>query len=262
MPHPASAAGTLPAPALGGASMHGWRDLAWARGRKLGLVFLAGYILVRLLDAPVFLAAHDPAYDRKGLHAVLWAFGRMETWTILGLAVLLTLGLEIGRRSRTPSPLDDLGPRAMALVARARATIAGMLASGLLAGAAAELAKRLIGRERPRVAIIDGQQALELPYKPFLSGLADPSNLGLPSSHAAVVAGCGLVLAARVPALRAPMVVLVAAVCAQRVAQGAHVPSDVYVGAMIAVPIAWWVLRRLTELDPVLPPAREQEQRA
>ncbi|MEQ8769017.1 MAG: phosphatase PAP2 family protein [Phycisphaerales bacterium] len=136
---------------------------------------------------------------------------------------------------------------------------AGLLGSAALAGGLAELAKLVIGRERPvrdfviQQEILDGAHYVwkDGPLGPFLAGFWDSSNLGLPSSHTAVAFGGAAVLGVLAPNLRLPALILATGCGLTRVLAGAHFPTDVALGAAIGVASAALIARigRATERD-------------
>jgi membrane-associated phospholipid phosphatase len=185
----------------------------WAIG--LGL----GYLLCALLDRRVFLACLGRGYHDNDWGRMFRVAGFLPTWLVVAAAMAL---------------VDRGGGRAWR---RAWPLVAGAAGSGL----AAEVLKRLIGRERPLTELHFGTYY----FKPFLHGLWDDHNLGIPSSHAAVAFGAAFMLARLWPAVW-PAALLAAVGCAvQRVAAGAHFLSDVYTGAVVAYIVTAWVSGRL-----------------
>jgi membrane-associated phospholipid phosphatase len=76
----------------------------------------------------------------------------------------------------------------------------------------------------------------------LFAGFWNGSNLGLPSSHAAVAAGGAAALIAWRPAVW-PIAVVLAAGCAMtRLLSGAHFLSDVTLGAIVGY-VAWRLVR-------------------
>lgn len=178
-------------------------------------VVAAGLVLALLLDRPAFhaLRVEDRArLEGRDWYQMLRAAGYLPTWVLIGVAMLF---YDTGRPE---------------LAAWRRGTfVAG---AAVLSGGAAELLKMLIGRERPTHH--DGLYV----FRPFLGGFADGSNLGLPSSHAAVAFGGAFALAMLMPRV-GPVVLLAAAGCGlTRLMSGAHFLSDVYAGGVVAYAVA------------------------
>jgi membrane-associated phospholipid phosphatase len=145
--------------------------------------------------------------------------GFLPTWLMVGAA------LGLADRGR----VGGGGVRAWALVVGAG-----------LSGLAAEVLKRLIGRERP----VTGEHVGTYFYKPFLHGLVDDHNLGIPSSHAAVAFGAAFVMVRVWPRIW-PVAVLAGVGCAaQRVMAGAHFMTDVYAAVVIAYAVTAWLFGR------------------
>jgi len=124
---------------------------------------------------------------------------------------------------------------------------AGLVASAAAAGGLAELAKLVIGRERPVRDFVIQNDAHYVwkdgPLGPFLAGFWDSSNLGLPSSHTAVAFGGAAVLGLLAPMLRLPALILATGCGLTRVLAGAHFPTDVALGAAIGVASAVLIAR-------------------
>ncbi len=145
------------------------------------------------------------------LHHVFRQAGNVVMWILIALAIGITQWKQRG----------------------ARLTAWMILVSPLLAGALAELLKRLVGRERPGTIDMTGAYT----FKPFLAAFTDASNhgsnLGIPSSHAAVAFGGAFILLRLFPC--AGWVALVWAIgCGvTRIALGAHYVSDVVAGAAL-----------------------------
>ncbi len=132
---------------------------------------------------------------------------------------------------------------------------AGLLGSAALAGGLAELAKHVLGRERPVREFVIQNDAYYVwkdgPLGPFLGGFWEKTNLGLPSSHTAVAFGGAAVLGVLAPKLRLPALILATGCGLTRVLAGAHYPTDVALGAVLGVSAAAIIARigRATERD-------------
>jgi membrane-associated phospholipid phosphatase len=187
--------------------------------RRLGWVLaLAGLLVVMLTDRRLFHMLYVGAAEKPRL-AEQWWFQALyftgTVWFWLGIGVLLGV--------------LDRGP--------ARAW--RVPAAAALAGAAAEVAKLLVGRERPiDNGVADGAYV----YKGLLERFTDPAH-GMPSSHAAVAFGGAIALGLLIPRAM-PVAVLAAAGCGLvRLLPGAHFASDVYVGALMGGVAAWLLAR-------------------
>lgn len=213
-----------------------WQNRRHTRLRRMLIVVLALFVFVRFFDATIVRLAYNPHYHRSGLHTVLWSLGRMETWALFCVVALLC----VNRFA------DSVGRE---VAYRLRAIIVGALISAAMAGVIAELLKRLVGRTRP--VIETGGFDVITRYKPFLRSFLDDSNLGFPSSHAAVIAGASLLVAAQVPRAAAWAVVVIALVSYQRLAQSAHFPTDILGGVLIGAFCAAYVNNRVDALAPV-----------
>ncbi len=113
-----------------------------------------------------------------------------------------------------------------------------VIVAPLIAGALAELAKLVVSRERPvRGDAIQNEGAYV--WKGLFQGFADSSNLGMPSSHAAVAFGGAAMLGVLFPPIRWLMLALAAGCGLTRMLSGAHFASDVVVGAGLGVLTAW-----------------------
>lgn len=122
-----------------------------------------------------------------------------------------------------------------------RARDAWLLALGpAAAGAAAELLKLLVRRERPSL------HAGEYFYRPFGDRPLDSHDLGFPSSHVTVAFGGAAVLARLNPRV-APLAYGLAAGCAiTRVLTQAHFLSDAVGGALAGWAIGTWIMGRVS----------------
>ncbi len=192
------------------------RRILWQRRGVIALAVLLALLLISILDRPLFGLLyvggdHLPALEREDWYRLFRIVGYLPTWLLVGAAI-------------------GLADRGTAHARDARA--ARLIAAPILAGLAAELLKLLIGRQRPiHNGVADGAYV----YKPLLSGFLDGSNLGMPSSHAAVAFAGALALAQLWPRAR-PVFLLLAAGCAlTRLLAGAHFASDIAVAALIGL---------------------------
>ncbi len=188
-------------------------------------VFIAASVLDRW--AFFFFKSGDTArVEGRDWYRLLRVMGFLPTWLIVALA-----GWLLSRR-------DAIAPRvSMAL---------SILAGATLSGAAAELLKLVIARERP------GEDARYV-FRGLFAGFSDGSNLGLPSSHAAVAFGGAIALTLARPVL-GPLAIVLAAGCAwTRMLSGAHYLSDVTGAAMLAYAVTLPACRVLGLIPPKLP---------
>jgi len=197
-----------------------WRTRCSARSRLWfdGLLLIA-LPVVFLIDRPVFrfFRGDASALETHDWYRLLRVLGYLPTWLLVGAALTLV----------------DLAPQSPPCEPRRRWRGGLVVLSATGSGLAAEVLKLIVRRERPGP---DGQVV----YKPW-THLLDSSNLGMPSSHTAVAFGATLMLTWFHP--RASLVLIPAAAgCAlTRLLAGAHLPSDVYVGALLGL-----VVSRLT----------------
>lgn len=183
------------------------------RRRAIGL-FVVALALLIALDPFIARAVWIPdreGLDSKDFYATARTLGALWIWGAITLVIYLH---------------DRVWDRAGSL----------FLAT-LIAGLVAEGVKRVIPRGRPfdGESIVQGWHHWRMP----LSGFVNDSNLGMPSSHAAVAfAGC-LVLAAFMPRARYLLWALAILCGVSRMVTGAHYASDILVGGAIG----WWWAR-------------------
>ncbi|MBL4698234.1 MAG: phosphatase PAP2 family protein [Phycisphaerales bacterium] len=190
------------------------------RLRTLAIVLL-GFVFFTLFDLPllhIFYLGEDRWVEHHDWYRFLRILGFLGTWAAIGFVFVL--------------------------YDRNRHRGAAVFLSALTSGALAELGKRIIGRERP---VEDGVlQGGYYHFRPLFSGFSDGSNLGIPSSHAAVAFGGCLMLAALIPNTRRFLILLAIGCGMTRMLTGAHFSSDVYLGAIIG----WLVSRLFVRLTP------------
>lgn len=209
----------------------------WARPLLLALL---ASVLVLPLDGPLLHAARwlDAEVVGGDLRRVLELLGEWGQGVWLVLVAIAIWKLDPPRRPR----LADLA-----------------LAVPLLL-VAANAAKMLVGRPRPRDAMLELYGPTDVlgplgqhPFGPEV-GLrhawevfppADLSNIqAMPSSHAAFACLLSVFLIRLYPALRTPAIVLAATVCFCRVLFGAHWPTDTIIGAALGVACARLTVER------------------
>ena len=190
------------------------------RLRTLAIV-LVGFVFFTILDFPllhIFFQGQDRTVEHHDWYRFLRILGFLGTWAAIALVFIL----------------HD----------RNRHRGAAVFLSALTAGAIAELLKLVIARERP---VDDGViQEGFYNFRGLFSGFADASNLGLPSSHAAVAFGGLLMLAALIPNTKRFLILLAVGCAITRMLTGAHFATDVYLGAIIG----WQTSLLFTKLTP------------
>lgn len=192
----------------------------WATIR-LTLLLALGVLLALRLD-PIAITwmrgvGFDALKDRYRLEdwwQMFRQFGYLPTWAFITTAIFLHA-----------TRLKDDGLRRAACVAALTPLIAAALSGGL-----ADALKPIFCRTRPEHAVAPAVYA----FRGFWENFPKGSGLGLPSSHTAVAFGGAFALAGLFP--RAAWVFLIAAggTAASRVMVGAHYPSDVLAGAVVA----------------------------
>jgi undecaprenyl-diphosphatase len=119
-----------------------------------------------------------------------------------------------------------------------------LLAADLAADGLSYALRQAIGRDRPPLVYPEPKPLVDVPH----SG-------AFPSGHASTAFACATVLAWASPALRAPAVVLAAAIAWSRVYVGVHWPLDVLGGAALGVLVSTALLM-LAASPPRSPRAR------
>ncbi|MFG0286136.1 MAG: phosphatase PAP2 family protein [Phycisphaerales bacterium JB039] len=216
-----------------------WRSPAEQRAltrrrQLIGAALLAGYLALWFVDKPIFVNfQYQTGAGHGDLGQMFKAFGSLPFWILACLAIALAAP----RRDRR---------RQWALLVFLSATASGLIA---------EILKRIIGRERPwtgdalggldpAAAAEQGARVLEIGdkvHKPFLHAFWDTTNLGFPSSHAAVAFGATL-MAMRFWPGAWPVLLIAGLGCAwQRLITGAHFVTDVYGALAIAWIVSAWI---------------------
>lgn len=188
-------------------------------------IIIVGFVIFTLLDFPLrnlFYFNPSKGIEHHDWYRMLRVVGFLGTWVVIALVFILN---------------DRNRHRGLAI-----------LFSAALSGAIAELAKLLIARERPvENGII---QSGLYHFRGFFSGFADGSNLGLPSSHAAVAFGGCFMLAAIVPSARRLLILLALGCGLTRMLTGAHFSTDIYLGAIIGWLVSLWFVHLTPTLEP------------
>jgi len=124
-----------------------------------------------------------------------------------------------------------------------------VLVCSLGAGLAANVVKLLVARTRPRAfnlarGVLDSFQGLVPITGPDgWNSLLDHNIHAFPSAHAATAAGLAVALGRLYPLGRWWFAALATLVCFQRIAVGAHFPSDTLCGAALGLIFSSWCLR-------------------
>jgi len=191
------------------------RLMPWLIGLALAMCWdRAAYLHVRVganSPTPETAASAAEWLEARAWYQLLYILGTVWPWLIVAAALVFAdIGADAGRARR--------GVR--------RAVF--LIVSVLLSGGAAELAKLACRRLRPEEA--DGWYR----FRPWTEDFWSASNLGLPSSHAAVAFGAAFAMCRVFP--RAASVFLAVGIgCSiSRLLAGAHFLSDVFAGAGLA----------------------------
>lgn len=200
--------------------------------RRLAVVLVAGAGIAgaHLLDGWAYQHLAWPAAGDRDWGRLLRVLGFAPTWLVLALLLWLE------GRSR---PQGSGRP----LISSARAVVAAVVVGGIMS----EVAKLLIGRERPNVA--GGLYQ----FRTFDLDSLNTASFGMPSGHTMVAFSGAGALSRRYPRL-APVLLALAAGCGlTRVFAQAHFLSDVVAGAVaggwISGPITRWVAEREVRTD-------------
>lgn len=179
------------------------------------MIIIAAFLLFTLLDFPLLhLLYHKPLQhiEYHDWYRLLRIMGYMGTWFIVG-AVYISH--------------DRNRHRGLAIIL-----------SALIAGALAELLKLIVARERP--SLNNEIQPGLYHFRGLFAGFDDGSNLGFPSSHAAVAFGGCLMLACFLPKAHTLLFCLALGCGITRMLSGAHFATDVFGGALLG-----WVSARM-----------------
>jgi membrane-associated phospholipid phosphatase len=192
-----------------------------ATRRFLALSVLA-LLLAHLVDGWASVHLVFPHLGNTDLGRLLRILGFLPTWIVVAAALVMT----------------DWPLRAAngAWAAWRRGLL--VVGSATLSGAAAEVLKILIRRERP------GDEAAGYVFRAWSDRTFSTAGLGIPSSHVMVAFGAFAMLARLFPRAR-PVWYLLAAGCAfSRVAAHAHFLSDVTAAAILGIIVAELLCRR------------------
>lgn len=203
-------------------------DAALSRTVVLRFVLVSVLLLAlaHAADRWAFQNLAFPAFQHTDLGRMLRVMGFLPLWALAGAALVLC----------------DWPRRTVASIRPALTRGALLLAGGTAGGAAAELLKLALRRERP------GAHGGDYVFRAFAERPFSTGGLALPSSHVLVAFGALAMLARLFP--RAwPVWYALAVGCAfSRVAAGAHFVSDVVLAGVVGIAVAegiWrWHLRR------------------
>lgn len=209
--------------------------LVTRRGLCFTLAIVAFYLLLALLDRPVFRSLFVGLEGIERLEEADWyrllrVLGSLWSWAAIAIT-LLAHDWGAGRRPPaltvgSPPPAWRFGALSRGLMVFTAPVIAGLLAEG---------AKRLVGRLRPIET--DGYYV----YLGTLDALLDPPN-GMASSHVAVAFGGAMVAISLFPKAAWVLVPAALGCAATRIVSGAHFLTDVYVGALLGCLSAYMVV--------------------
>lgn len=197
----------------------GWRSSQESRVRRRRLLLwllaaVLALVVISLLDRPAYHFFNAPGTEKKEWYKLLRVVGYFPTWVLIGLAI------DGASRHKARRFTDGVL----------------LMAGAGLAGGAAEIMKLVVGRQRPGP---DGEYI----FRGLFAGFRDGSNLGMPSSHAAVAFGGAFMLTWLRPGT-GPVVLACATGCAlTRLLGGDHFLSDVTVGAALAYALARTIAR-------------------
>jgi len=188
-----------------------------------GVGVAAGLLAGMLLDAPGYRLFRDFG---KQHHSALsewlkltWLFGFLPFWLLVACGV----------------GCAGSGANAARLKREAWGLVAAVVASGLLGN----VLKILIRRERPHSG------ATGYTFRPWADQPFSDGGLGLPSGHVCLAFAGAWVLSRICPRARALWYVLAVLCAANRLLEGRHFLSDVWVGAFVGSLVAALVWRRV-----------------
>jgi membrane-associated phospholipid phosphatase len=188
----------------------------WAVALGVSVLWL---LLALALDKSVYGALKDRPYAESDFLRLLRVMGVIPTWVMVALVFVL-----VDRISRKADGIRGV-------LFRGSFVLACTIASGILG----EAAKLLVRRQRPEV--LDGQYS----FRPYSEHFWSTSNLGMPSTHAAVAFAGAWALYRLHPAGWPVYFALAIGCAATRVMEHAHFLSDVYV----ACAMSYFVVRIL-----------------
>ena len=203
----------------------------------LRVVNAAAVVISLLLLAVVMLDPYLTAWQRS-LPEELVAFFKLVTrfgksdWILIGCATALLLCILLDATA--------LRRRRQARRAVRAAAAFYVFVAVALSGIIVNLAKRIIGRARPRHFDETGSLSFD-----FWTG--DSSWASFPSGHATTAMAFGVALALLFPRLRWIFLCLGFWIAASRMFVSAHYPSDVLAGGLLGGVTAWLIARMLAQ---------------
>jgi lipid A 4'-phosphatase len=202
-----------------------WPSPAVRVGLAVAVTTILVLVTIEIVDRPLalFLHARDP-----DLHALFGQIGRLgEAWGWLILFALAFAGLHWG------GELPRLRPAAEPMRALS-AVPAFLFASIAVSGLAADILKVVLGRLRPKLLF-----SADLYGFTWLGWRAD--HWSFPSGHTATIVALISALWWLWPRHLLFYILAAAIVAGSRIVVGAHYPSDVMGGALVAVLTTWYV---------------------
>ena len=186
-----------------------------------GLLVLL-FLVAQLSDQWIFHHFTLPGIYDRGWGRMLRLAGYFPLWGIVALALVL----------------HDWVPRTLATLREAGRRGLLLLWSAALGGIVAELLKLVFHRERPGLA--DGAHV----FRPWSDHPFSTTQLGLPSSEAAVAFAAAAALARLFPEAGLLWYALAVGCALTRVASGAHFMSDAVLAAFVGYVVVWMLWRR------------------
>jgi membrane-associated phospholipid phosphatase len=165
-------------------------------------------------------------------------------WSWLTIGCKLPGGLRLPGLARLPGNFVTFTLPAtigiLILYSRRWNLAAVILVSGLFSGGNA-LVKWIVGRARP----FQGEMFAAHPFSGGLHGLLFEKNLSFPSGDVCLAAATAISLGLLFPRRRWAWIIPIVVVALERVAEGAHYPSDVVAGAALGTAMAHFAWRLL-----------------
>lgn len=198
-----------------------------ARARiTFAAIALVGLLVTYLLDTPLFHALYvgdgrKGEVESKAWYQILRQTGDVRTWLIVALAIFAHA---FWRAFGGNSPRIRLG------------SILTIALAPIFSGLIAELLRALLGRERPLSETGEFQGHV---WRQLFSGIYhdgrwfDVSNLGFPSSHAAVAMAGAIATARAFPGSGIVLVPIAIGCGITRMLSGRHFSSDVFLGLVV-----------------------------